>query len=137
MTRQEIIDAARQLLGTPWQHQGRVPGIGIDCAGVIIHILKLNGIDYDVQGYGRQPDGNMTKHADACLRRIRKEDVQPGDVLVFRVKRLPQHIAILTDKGILHANERGGGGLSKVVETGLSNAWRAHIVAAYAFPWVA
>lgn len=136
MNRQQIIDAARGLLGTPWQHQGRQPGIGIDCAGVILYVLGLNGFDYEVSGYPRQPDGTLTTHAEACLTRIPKEAAQPGDVLIFRVKREPQHIALLTDKGILHSYERGGGELSKVVEHGLTDSWRKHIVAAYKFPWV-
>ena len=137
MTRAEILQAARGLLGTPWRHQGRTPGVGIDCAGVVVHILKLNGIVYDVSGYDYEPDGALTFHAEACLTRIPKGSFQPADVLVFRIKRLPQHVAIATDKGILHSYNRGAGTLSKVVETGLTDLWRAHIVAAYRFPWVA
>lgn len=136
MTRAQIIAAARELLGTPWAHQGRTPGVGIDCAGVIVHILRLNGIDYDVAGYAYEPNGKLTLHADACLTRISRECFRPADVLVFRIKRLPQHVALATDKGILHSFNRGAGTLSKVVETGLTEQWRAHIVAAYKFPWI-
>ena len=136
MTRAQIIAAARELLGTPWAHQGRTPGVGIDCAGVVVHILRLNGIDYDVAGYAYEPNGELTLHADACLTRIPREGFQPADVLVFRIKRLPQHVALATDKGILHSFNRGAGTLSRVVETGLTEQWRAHIVAAYKFPWV-
>lgn len=136
MTRGKIIKAARELLGTPWAHQGRMPGLGIDCAGVVVHILKLNGIDYDIAGYSYEPNGELTCHADACLTRIPKEQFQPADVLVFRIKRLPQHVAIATDKGILHSYNRGAGVQSRVVETGLTEQWRSHIVAAYQFPWL-
>ena len=136
MTREQIIAAGRELLGTPWAHQGRTPGVGIDCAGVVVHILKLNGITYDVAGYAYEPNGELTIHADACLTRIPKAEFQPAAVLVFRIKRLPQHVALATDKGILHSFNRGAGTLSKVVETRLTDQWRTHIVAAYKFPWV-
>jgi cell wall-associated NlpC family hydrolase len=136
MTRAQIIETARELIGTPWVHQGRMPGVGIDCAGVIVHILRANGIDYDVAGYAYAPDGTLTFHADACLKRITKDTYQPADVLVFRIKRLPQHVALVTDHGILHSYNRGAGTLSKVVETGLTDQWRGHIIAAYRFPWV-
>jgi len=136
MTREQIIAAARELLGTPWVHQGRTPGVGIDCAGVVLHILKLNGMTYEVNGYPYEPNGELLKHTDACLTRIPTISFQPADVLVFRIMREPQHIALVTDKGILHSYNRGGGGLSRVVETGLNDIWRAHIVAAYKFPWV-
>lgn len=136
MTRDQIVAAARTLLGTPWVHQGRTPGVGIDCAGVIIHILRLNGIDYDVAGYAYEPNGELTAHADACMVRIPTNSFQPADVLVFRIKRLPQHMAIATDRGMLHSYNRGASTLSRVVETGLTDQWRSHIVAAYKFPWV-
>ena len=136
MTREQIIAEARALLGTPWAHQGRTPGVGIDCAGVVVHILALNGIRYDVSGYAYEPNGELTLHADSCLTRISKAAFQPADVLVFRIKKLPQHVALATDKGILHSFNRGPGTLSKVVETGLTDQWRAHIVAAYKFPWI-
>ena len=136
MNREQIIAAGRELLGTPWAHQGRTPGVGIDCAGVIVHILKINGIGYDVSGYAHEPNGELTLHADSCLTRILVSSMQPADVLIFRIKRLPQHVALATDKGILHSFNRGAGTLSKVVETGLTDQWRAHIVAAYKFPWV-
>lgn len=136
MNRTKIIEAARELIGTPWAHQGRMPGVGIDCAGVIVHILKRKGISYDVAGYSYEPNGELTFHADACLTRIPKDSFKPGDVLIFRVKRLPQHVAIATDKGILHSYNRGAGTSSRVVETSLTEQWRSHIVAAYKFPWV-
>lgn len=136
MTREQILSAARELIGTPWAHQGRTPGVGIDCAGVVVHILALNGIRYDVSGYAYEPNGELTLHADACLTRIQKAEFKPADVLVFRIKKLPQHVALATDKGILHSFNRGPGTLSKVVETGLTDQWRAHIVAAYKFPWI-
>ena len=136
MTREQIIAEARSLLGTPWAHQGRTPGVGIDCAGVVIHILKLNGINYDVAGYAYEPNGELTLHADTCMTRIPKDSFQPADVVIFRIKLLPQHVALVTDKGILHSFNRGAGVQSRVVETGLTDQWRSHIVAAYKFPWI-
>lgn len=33
----------RRLLGTPYELGGRVPGVGIDCLGVVLWILKERG----------------------------------------------------------------------------------------------
>jgi cell wall-associated NlpC family hydrolase len=43
MTAAEIIAAARACLGTPFRHQGRLPGIGLDCAGVALHVAQAVG----------------------------------------------------------------------------------------------
>jgi hypothetical protein len=32
----KFINAARQLIDTPYQHQGRLPGTAVDCLGVVI-----------------------------------------------------------------------------------------------------
>src|SRR3990167_175008 len=108
MTRAELIDEARKLIGTPWQHQGRQPGIGIDCAGVIVSLLGLLGLDSDVAGYAREPNGELLSNASACLIPIGRDAYQPADVVVFRLRSEPQHVALITDKGMLHALGRPG-----------------------------
>ena len=135
MTRAEVIEEARKLIGTPWQHQGRQPGIGIDCAGVIVHLLRLQGIGYDVAGYAREPNGELLSHAKACLVPIARDAYQPADVVIFRLRSEPQHVALITDKGMLHALGRPGP-LSRVTEHGLTDQWRRQIVAAYSFPGI-
>ncbi len=66
MSNEEIITEARSWLETPFHHQGRVRGVGVDCIGLIVEVaraLKLpsasGGLvaDYDERDYPREPDG--------------------------------------------------------------------------------
>ena len=38
-----MIAAARACLGTPFHHQGRMPGVGLDCIGLVIVALARCG----------------------------------------------------------------------------------------------
>ena len=61
MTREQIVSAARQLIGTPYLHQGRVPGHGVDCVGVGVCVAWACGIKpttWNITGYRRIPDGH-------------------------------------------------------------------------------
>lgn len=131
-TREEIIACARGYLGVPWRHQGRCSA-GLDCAGLVrmvAHDLGLSSAD--ARGYGPEPQG-------ALLRRLLELYAQrvpawrAGDILLMRFARLPQHLAIATDLGIIHCHRQVG----RVVEHALDGRWRARVVDAYAFPGVA
>jgi hypothetical protein len=45
--------------------------------------------------------------------------------------REPQHVALITDHGIIHSYS----GVGKVVEHGLDERWQQRISAAYRFPY--
>lgn len=136
MRRDEIVAAGRALIGTPFRHQGRTPGVGIDCGGVIVHLLSLMGIEYDIQGYARIPEGNgLVDVCDGVLVRIQRDAYRPGDVVCVRLSRYPQHLALITDYGMLHAWQRVWSP-AKVVEHGLTDEWRGRVVAAWQFPGV-
>lgn len=112
ITRQQIEDSARKLIGAPWVHQGRDPVAGVDCLGVLIlvghDVGYLNDFHYDV--YVREPDG------ETLLSELRKEldeipvdDAREGDILVFRMagERVPRHVGIivrgLREYGLIHS----------------------------------
>ncbi len=47
----EVVRVARTWLGTPYHHQGRVKGAGVDCAGLSVGVAKELGLsDVDVTG---------------------------------------------------------------------------------------
>jgi cell wall-associated NlpC family hydrolase len=131
-TRQQIIDAARSYRGCRYHHQGRTRA-GIDCAGLLVCVARDVGISTagDQMGYSRTPDGASLKQALDNFG-IRVDAFQPGDFLLMRFDAQPQHIAIVTDVGIIHSYLSA----RRVVEHGLSDDWRARIVQAYAFPGV-
>lgn len=137
-TRQDVIDCAREWLGTRWQHQARVKGVGVDCAGLCIGVgreLDLLPADKDINGYGREPDGTLLQIADTFA--IRILNPVPGDVVVIAFNGRPMHFGILATapdgaETLIHAYAQA----RKVVEHRLDAQWRARIVAAYRFDGV-
>ena len=123
-------------LGTPFQHQARVAGRGLDCAGLYVHVMRELGLDYvDAQGYPRNPyDGQLEAQMDAQprLERIDVADAKAGDWLCMRIKTAPQHLALHAGfidgvPYIIHASEEHGG----VVHHRLDSLWRARVMRAY------
>jgi len=128
----EVIAFARSCVGTPFVHQGRSPGVGLDCAGLGIVSAKAAGIFIkDFSGYPRTPfDGMLKKMFDEQknLIRVDASDLSPGDILLMRFSSQPQHVAIMSNDGyIIHAYQNIG----KVVEHRLDANWRRKIVAVY------
>ena len=133
MTADDILDAARQCLGTKFRHQGRLVAFGLDCAGVAIHVARQIGAGHlDVSGYGRTPaNGQLEQSLDSqpCLERVFLEDRKPGDLLLMRFASEPQHLAICAGDTIIHAYEAAG----LCCEHRLSSLWAARIVRVYRF----
>jgi NlpC/P60 family putative phage cell wall peptidase len=132
---QDVMATARSWLGTPWIHQGRLKGVGVDCGGLIIGVGKELGLlDFDTSAYGRIPDGQRLRAlCDEHLTAKPVADIVPGDVLLMRFTRHPQHLAIAGDRGdpfsLIHAYADAG----RCVEHGADQKWRRRIVAAYSF----
>ncbi len=111
-TRAQIVTEARRWLGTPFKHQGRIIGEGVDCVGVLIAIAYR--FDYaggyeDPCDYPAQPHTDyMERMLNHYLEPVRRVDRQPADILTFAFKRNLQHVAILVEPDrILHAWNRG------------------------------
>ena len=129
------VAAARQCLGTPFRHQGRVPGVGLDCLGLILHVGAAVGCPLAApRAYAHDPaQYNLLAGADAnhCLERVRDlSELQAGDILMIRVGAHVRHMAIYTGGTMIHV---WGGGVNKVCEHGLDLRWRRMVIAAYRF----
>ena len=128
---QSIIDAARACLGTPFHHQGRAPGLGLDCIGLIITALTAVGKSVrDRADYGRRPDGQSLVAALIDHGATRVEEIEAGDVLLFRYDNQPQHVALATSPDtIIHSFAPAG----KVVETSIGTYWKRRLTGIYRF----
>ena len=131
MTAADIIAAARECLGTPFVHQGRLPGQALDCAGLIIQVAKMLGLEHvDHTGYARLPGNGLLESAlDTQPGLSRVSELQPGDVFLMKFSADPQHLGIYGGDTIIHAYQPVG----KVCEHGLTDAWRRRIVRIYRF----
>jgi cell wall-associated NlpC family hydrolase len=127
-----VVLAARGMVGTPFRHQGRVPGEALDCAGLAVCAACACGLPaIDLHGYGRRPTfGELEAHLDRqpALRRVMRE-AQAGDLLLMCFSREPQHVAICAGETLIHAYESVG----KVCEHGFTDEWKARIVRVYEF----
>lgn len=126
-----IIAAARECLGTPFVHQGRLPGVAMDCAGVAVHVMDRVGHKAQEPGaYGRTPNNALLEYwADRQPFLTRAATPQAGDILLLRFTGEPQHVAVFTGENIIHAYQSVG----KVVEHRLDDKWRRRIVRVYRF----
>jgi NlpC/P60 family putative phage cell wall peptidase len=133
-TRAEVVAQARTWVGTRWQHQGRIKGVAVDCAGLIIGVARELGLaDAQVDGYSPLPDGmTLQRYCAQYMQPIRLDEAQPGDVVTMAWDRHPQHIGILTDVGLIHSYAHGRG----VVEHALDREWRLRLRGAYRMPGV-
>jgi cell wall-associated NlpC family hydrolase len=133
MTAEPIIAAARACVGTPFRHQGRLPGIALDCAGLVVHVATANGFECaDVQGYPRRPNGGLLAALDAQPSLCRVDGFpQAGDVVVFHYEddKHEGHLGIATATGIIHAWAYA----RKVAEHDWSPDWKKRIYAVYRF----
>ena len=133
----EVVETAREWTGTPFRHQGRVRGMAVDCAGLLVGVARDLGLsEYDVDGYPRVPDGiTLQAILRAQLVEIDIDTARPGDVLLFGFYRHAQHLGIITridPMYLIHAYEPQ----RRVVEHRVDTLWRRRVRGVYRFPGV-
>jgi cell wall-associated NlpC family hydrolase len=101
--RDDIVTTARGMIGTPWTHQGRLPGVGLDCIGLVVCTLKVLGVQInDRANYGRAAApaefiGAVREHATE--KEIPHRDV--GDLLLLAPGKILHHAAIYAGNDII------------------------------------
>lgn len=143
--RRRIVAAARACLGTPWVHQGRRPGVGLDCVGLLVAIARALGVAHvDLRAYPRDPTGVLVPTLRRSLVELPLAMVpQLGDVVVFRIRREPQHVAVIVDRaGCRHGSRNMVHALrdtpvSRVVEHVYDAAWQRRAVHLFTWPGLA
>lgn len=139
ITRNEIIIEARNLIGTPFHHQGRHRKFGIDCIGLIMLVgkaLKCLFVKHDRTNYSEKPTDIMADELKQMgFKKIPTEERQSGDLGLFWFvsPKRPYHVGIFTDVGILHTYTN----LKRVIEQPLPESWLKRLTAVYSFPEVA
>ena len=56
-TSADVVTAARGQIGVPWMHQARLPGVALDCAGLVR--LSVGGRVDDPRGTSAQDLGEL------------------------------------------------------------------------------
>lgn len=138
----DVVREARSWLGTPWRHQGRRKGVGVDCVGFIAEVARAVGLmDFqEAANYRRRPDGKTLRaKLDDYLIPIDSAAIRAADVVLLATHDMPDHVGLVGDYpvrdevSLIHAYLPA----RKVIEHRFDPSWSAQIVRAYRIPGVA
>lgn len=112
---EEFVAAAMSMVGTPFGHQGRLPGHLLDCVGLAVCAARAVGFGLrDFTAYRSKPQRGVLMQAF----REQADPVEPGDeragdLVAVAVRRRvasdPHHVSILRGDGwIIHADAAVG-----------------------------
>jgi NlpC/P60 family putative phage cell wall peptidase len=126
-----IVAEARTWIGTRWGHQKMIKGVRCDCFGVVrASVEAATGLRYEgIHNYPHRPHApTLIKGLNTYFTRISTNEMQPGDILLFKIDNNPQHLAIKTDKGMIHSYAVGP---RKVEEVSFADPWVERLVGAW------
>lgn len=133
INRQAIVAHARTYLGTPYIDEGRTPGVGLDCLGILLALTRELAIrDIDVAPYGTQIDQqrfrrDTREHAE----QITFAELMPADFLTFDIAGREQHYGLVTELGppirFIHTYRAIG----RVIEVELGPIWLRRLRGCY------
>jgi len=150
LTRSAIVAEARAWIGTPYQHQASLKGVGCDCLGLVRGVWRgVIGAEPE-RAPPYAPGWAEASGAEALAEAAARHLVAithpsaasggglgwgPGDVLLFRWRATTpaKHAAIVTSaETMVHAHDGAA-----VAEVAIAPWWRRRLVYAFKFPGVA
>jgi len=139
VTREQIVEAARGWIGTPYHHQASLRHAGTDCLGLVRGIWRELYESEAEQPPAYSRDWAETSGDEAMLDAAQRHlvpkpiaAIEAGDVVIFRLHAgfVAKHAAIVTGPArMVHAMEG-----APVAEVALTNWWRRRIAGAFQFP---
>lgn len=137
----EITNEGRKWVGTPYQHQARVLGAGVDCVQLLLAVGLPTGAmvlddefarNKEWHNYSRTPNPRaLMAFCDRYLHRIPKESFKLADILVFAWRpHMPQHFGIVSSwepKRMIHAYSS----VQWCAEHSFDHEWKDRHVASY------
>jgi cell wall-associated NlpC family hydrolase len=106
MMRENVVQAAKEWLGTPYHHQGRVKGAGVDCATLLCEVYEAVGLVPHIDPTPYPPDWHMHRDSERYLGWVQQygkeiETPEIGDVVVWKFGRCFSHGAIYIGNGLI------------------------------------
>lgn len=104
--REKVVEEVLSWLGTPYVHTGRIKGVGVDCAQLLIAVYDAAGVieafdpgHYTHDWYMNRSEelylGHLMRYA------VRTDDPQPGDIASYNFGRCVSHAGIIVEPGYL------------------------------------
>lgn len=133
---------AATWIDTPFHLGARKKGVGVDCAGLVASCLEACGVEvpddlrYDLGDHIERIENALDKISTRVFRgdipvqpgkgaTILDAPILTGDIVVFRSRALPQHLAIVETPAVVISAY--GPPISRVVRTPLDSKWRDRI----------
>ena len=103
---QGVIHEAMSWLGTPYHHEARVKGAGVDCGQFPAAVYEACGLIPAVEIGPYPPDWHMHRGDERYLGYVethfeKTESPQPGDLALFRFGRAISHSGIVIEWPII------------------------------------
>jgi NlpC/P60 family putative phage cell wall peptidase len=101
--RQAVVAEARSWLGTPWHHEARVKGAGVDCGQFLAAVFEACGLVEHVEVEPYPQDWALHRGEERFLKTVERyasrveRDPLPGDILLFKYGRCLSHAGIVTE----------------------------------------
>lgn len=111
-----VVQEALTWLGTPWHHQGRVKGAGVDCAMLLAECYEAAGLTTRVEPEPYPQDWHLHQGEELFQQEVERHAAKvdrtplPGDIVLYRFGRTASHGAIVVAwPQVIHAYLRGAG----------------------------
>lgn len=100
--RAAVLEEARQWIGTPYHHMGRVKGGGVDCLTFLAEVYHRAGVVGPIETAHYRPDWYLHREEELYLEGLlaharEVEAPQPADIALFKFGRCFSHAAIVTE----------------------------------------
>ncbi|SBW08845.1 NLP/P60 protein [uncultured delta proteobacterium] len=94
-----VAATAKTQIGKPYKYGGATPKTGFDCSGLIQWSYRQHGVSVP----------RLAKDQAACGKSVKKGQLQPGDIVVFRISSLAGvHTGIYSGNGkFVHSPSSG------------------------------
>lgn len=100
--RQAVLREALSWLGTPWVHNARVKGAGVDCGQFIAAVYQRAGVvdyvptpEYPQDWALHRAEPIFQRLVEAYAKPVGSDDPQPADIALFLYGRCLSHAAIV------------------------------------------
>jgi NlpC/P60 family putative phage cell wall peptidase len=102
-SREQVVAAARTWLGTPWVHNARVKGHGVDCGQLLAAVFQEAGVVGPVDPGEYPQDWALHRSEERFMSIVERYAVKvyraplPGDVALFKFGRCVSHGGIVLE----------------------------------------
>lgn len=150
-SKRDIVQETLTWVGTPYHHQARIKGIGVDCAQLLVGVAHSTGrlSDEDLKKIpmNYSVEWNYHNREEVMLGILQDMGCtpvvgipEPGDIIAFKIGRAHGHLGIIvTSTEFVHAELQGsekGSENGKVVRVHMAGEWSRKPKLFFQFPKV-